>query len=288
MSDKINAHLEINAKAVEQKMISILPDMAKYDNSKLLMAIYYGCLGKGKRVRPFLLLTIAGFFGVKKEAALNVACALEFIHIYSLIHDDLPAMDDDDLRRGEPSCHKKFDEATAILAGDALLTYAFEILSREESKIEPQIQCQIINLIAKSIGFDGMAGGQMLDLDAKNNVLNEEQINHLHNLKTGKMFVAAAKSATILAQVTGAKADNFSRYATDIGLAFQIKDDILDFEDGEADNANIVNLIGIKEAKLRLENLKNSAIDALQNFDQKNGQIYLLQELAKFIVARHK
>ncbi|MES2678207.1 MAG: farnesyl diphosphate synthase [Pseudomonadota bacterium] len=273
------------ANLVEKRMLELLPNPQKFSDSKLALAMNYSALTKGKRIRPFLTLTTANIFGANMDAALDVAAVLEFIHIYSLIHDDLPAMDDDDFRRGEPSCHKKFDEATAILAGDSLLTFAFEILSDQKLKISSDIKCQLINNIARAIGFEGMAGGQMLDLEAQNKTLSPEQIFKLHHLKTGKMLIAAVEAGAILGGADENKKTALLNYATNIGLAFQIKDDLLDFEEhkNKPDPASIVNLIGQKAALEKLDSLKKQAIADLEIFD---AEANLLRDLAIFIVER--
>lgn len=269
------------ANLVNNRMAQLLPQSS---DSQLFEAMRYSAIASGKKVRPFLVITTAEIFGANPAATLDVACALEFIHIYSLIHDDLPAMDDDDFRRGQPSCHKKFNEATAILAGDALLTYAFEILSDEKIGVDAKIRCQLINEIAKSIGFNGMAGGQMMDLEAINKKLSREQIFKLHNLKTGKMFIAAILSGAILGNASASQMESLKNYATDIGLAFQIKDDILDFtEEGKADAASIVDLIGLENAASQLETLRSSAKEHLRIFD---GKANLLKNLVDFIIDR--
>ena len=286
------------ASLVEKRMLELLPNPQKLSDSKLALAMNYSALTKGKRIRPFLTLTtaniFANIFGVNSDLAnrdviLDVAAVLEFIHIYSLIHDDLPAMDDDDFRRGEPSCHKKFDEATAILAGDSLLTFAFEILSDQKLKISSDIKCKLINNIAQAIGFEGMAGGQMLDLEAQNKTLSQEQIFKLHHLKTGKMLIAATEAGAILGGANDEQKNALLNYGTNIGLAFQIKDDLLDFEKHQLqpktkpDPASIVNLIGPKAALEKLNSLKEQAILDLRIFDEKAD---LLRDLAVFIVER--
>ncbi len=289
--------LSKTALLVEKRMLELLPNPSQFSESKLALAMNYSAFTKGKRIRPFLTLTTAGIFIEKadtkrKSSALDVAAVLEFIHIYSLIHDDLPAMDDDDFRRGEPSCHKKFNEATAILAGDSLLTFAFEILSNQKLEIASEIKCQLINNIAKAIGFEGMAGGQMLDLEAQNKTLNQEQIFKLHHLKTGKMIIAAIEAGAILGEADAIKKNALSSYGTNIGLAFQIKDDLLDFENIEqeipnskpkTDPASIVNLIGQKAAIEKLNFFKEQAVKDLKIF---NEEADLLRDLAIFIVER--
>ncbi|MCE3255369.1 MAG: Farnesyl-diphosphate synthase [Rickettsiaceae bacterium] len=274
---------------IEQKMADLLPKASQFCNSKLVEAMHYSATTKGKRIRPFLTFTTAGIFDANKDAALNIGAALEFIHIYSLIHDDLPAMDDDDFRRGQPSCHKKFDEATAILAGDSLLTFAFEILSGDALKISADIKCKLINIISKAIGFEGMAGGQMLDLEAKDQKLSEEQIFKLHHLKTGRMIIAAIEAGAILGGANEAAKNDLINYGANIGLAFQIKDDILDFEENlrspktKPDPASIVNLIGLEKSVLKLQSLKKQAYEDLKRFGKEADP---LRDLAEFIIER--
>ena len=274
---------------INDHILKLLP---KENHSKLLTAIHYSTICTGKRIRPFLMITVAEMLGIEKsktDITFDIACALEFIHIYSLIHDDLPAMDNDDFRRGQLTCHKKFDEATAILAGDTLLTYAFEILSNHKTTITPSIQCQLINIITKAIGYKGMAGGQMLDLEAKNHQLSQEQIFNLHYLKTGKLLVAAISIGAVLGNAKKSARTALINYGNDIGLAFQIRDDILDFEEqqiikkNKPDPANIVNIIGLEKANKKLESLNNSAISHLKIFNKKAR---ILEELANFITNR--
>lgn len=278
------------SKIVNQRILQLLPPIDK--KSKLLAAMHYSAICEGKRIRPVLIMLVAEMLSKKPEIidiALDIACALEFIHIYSLIHDDLPAMDDDDLRRGKPTCHKKFDEATAILAGDALLTYSFEILSNPKLAISADIKCQLINVVSKAIGYKGMAGGQMLDLEAKNHNFSADQIFELHHLKTGKMIVAAIEIGALLCEVDIETRQCLINYGADIGLAFQIRDDILDFYEHQAkpenkpDHINIVNLLGLKESNDKLLFLINRAISNLQIFGKKAD---LLIEFANFIANR--
>jgi farnesyl diphosphate synthase len=289
MSIRLLEELNQTAKLVKQKMEEILPESNKFSDSKLVLAMNYSAATKGKRIRPFLTLATANIFGIKAEGVLDVAAALEFIHIYSLIHDDLPAMDDDDFRRGEASCHKKFDEATAILAGDSLLTFAFEILSSPNLKISSEIKCQLIYNISRAIGFEGMAGGQMMDLEAQNKKLDQEQIFKLHHLKTGKLFIAAIEAGAILGKADSIKRDALIDYGKTIGLAFQIKDDLLDFLDEKTnprtkpDAASIVGLIGENAALEKLNLLEKQASCDLEIF---GSEADLLRDLTKFIVSR--
>lgn len=283
--------LSQTAQIVENRMRELLPSQQKFSDSKLAEAMSYSAMTNGKRVRPFLVMATTEIFSNDeniKKAALDIAATMEFIHVYSLIHDDLPAMDDDDFRRGEPSCHKKFDEATAILAGDSLLTFAFEILSSDDLQIPDKAKCQLINLISKAIGFEGMAGGQMLDLEAQNKNLNQEQIFHLHHLKTGKMFIAAIKAGGILGGASEEKLAALENYGTNFGIAFQIKDDLLDFEENKItpknkpDPASIVNLIGLDESIKQLKNFEAKAIKDLEVFGL---EAELLRDLVKLISA---
>jgi farnesyl diphosphate synthase len=208
-------------------------------------------------------------------------------------------MDNDDFRRGNPTCHKKFDEATAILAGDALLTYAFEILAQVETHKDPQVRCELIKLFAKSSGFMGMAGGQMMDLENANNKISKEQLAKLHRMKTGELFMASAESGAILARAGMEETKALRYFAHDLGLAFQIKDDILDhvgvsigkLEIDETntkkpqENASIVDVLGIKTAQQQLEILRDQAVAHLKIFGDKAS---LLRDLTDFVVARER
>ena len=284
---------------INQKMDYLLPKENQYDETKLVEAMRYSALSDGKRIRPFLTVSIADMFKVDRQCSLNVAVAIEFIHVYSLIHDDLPSMDDDDYRRGRLSCHKRFDEATAILAGDSLLTYAFQILSDKLTHRNSAIRCEIINVVSRAIGFNGMAGGQMMDLEKIGQKLNQQQIARLQRLKTGEMFMASVEAGAILGHAPPQVRSALNRYAHDIGLAFQIRDDILDhagIEVGKLDideNANnrkkgetsIVDVIGLQESVAQLKLLRNQAIEYLEDF---GNEAMLLRELADFIIMRNR
>lgn len=227
-------------------------------------AMRYSALGQGKRLRPFLVVESSALFGVPRAQALRVGAALECVHCYSLVHDDLPAMDDDDLRRGKPTAHKAFDEATAILAGDALLTYAFENLSAEETHPDPKVRrLALVSgiLPAKAAGVAGMVGGQMLDIEVESRLdLRLSDIVLIQSLKTGALFRYACEAGAVLAGLAPAP---LQLYAEKIGLAFQIADDILDVEltpealgkatqkDKAAGKATFVDLLGMDEAKRR-------------------------------------
>ena len=193
-------------------------------SSKLYEAMIYTIKVGGKRLRPLFLIEIAKIYGVNLKSAMRSAVAIELIHCYSLIHDDLPAMDDDDLRRGHVTCHKKFDEATAILVGDAFQSLAFEVLSDKETHRNPEVRCILINELSRASGALGMVGGQMLDLDAEKKKLSLKQILMLQKLKTGELFKFCCLAGPILAESTDLKL--FTEFATNLGLAFQIRDDL--------------------------------------------------------------
>jgi farnesyl diphosphate synthase len=282
---------------IHKHMSELLPH--DFADSKLVEAMRYGALGEGKRIRPFLVMASAQIFGIPVTQTLNVAAAIEFIHAYSLIHDDLPAMDDDNFRRGKPTCHKKFDEATAILAGDALLTYAFEILTEKETHADASVRCELVKLFSKSAGFRGMAGGQMMDLENADNKITKAQLAKLHRLKTGELFMAAAESGAILARARTEEVNALRYFAHDLGLAFQIKDDLLDHVGSKIgkleidetahkktqDNASIVDVVGVEMAQQQLVLLKEQATAHLKIFGDKAN---LLRDLTDFVIARDK
>ena len=262
---------------------------------RVIDAMRYAALGQGKRLRPFLLVEAATLFGVPRQRALRAGAALECVHCYSLVHDDLPAMDDDDLRRGKPTTHKAFDEATAILAGDALLTYAFEILSDEATHPDATIRMKLVSGLARASGLAGMVGGQMLDIEAETSAAAAlSDITLIQSLKTGALFSYACEAGAILGAADPAP---LRRYAEKIGLAFQIADDILDVEstpealgkatqkDKGKGKATFVDLLGLAEAKSRAASLVAEAIDSLSPYGDK---AHVLNEAARFIVARQK
>ncbi len=282
---------------VHKRMSELLPH--DFSDSKLVEAMRYSTLSDGKRIRPFLAITSAQIFGVDPFNSLNAATAMEFIHVYSLIHDDLPAMDDDNFRRGIPTCHKQFDEATAILAGDSLLTYAFEVLADPETAQDPAVRCELIKTVAKAAGFRGMAGGQMIDLEKSNQKISKEELVKLHRLKTGELFMASAEIGAILGRAGINERHALRYFAHDLGLAFQIKDDILDhagvsvgkigidetIHEKSQENASIVDVMGIENAAKQLEILREQALGHLRIFGEK---AHLLRDLVDFVIAREK
>lgn len=268
---------------------------------RLLEAMRYACLGQGKRFRPFLVVETAALFGVSLENALMTGAALECVHCYSLVHDDLPAMDDDELRRGRPTVHRRFDEATAILAGDGLLTFAFDILSRPETSADPAVRVKLISSLALAAGPQGMVGGQMLDLAAEGRfgegeqAFDEAHIRRLQGMKTGALIRFAASAGAILAAVEDERCTALQRYGALIGEAFQIADDLLDIEgeaallgkavhkDAEAGKATLAGLLGVEPARKRLASLTADAHAALEPF---GTAAVSLKEAAEFVANR--
>lgn len=297
MDQELKESLENCSKLVAAKLEEILPD--DFSSSKIVKAMRYSCLSDGKRIRPFLLMKCAELFGAPNISSLNAATAIELIHTYSLIHDDLPAMDNDDYRRGKLSNHKMFDEATAILAGDAILTLAFELLSDKSTHINPTIRCQLIKLAASSSGYRGMIGGQMMDIENIDNQLTKEQIANLHRLKTGELFMASCEMGAIIANASIEDRNKIRFFAHDLGLAFQIKDDILDHKDSDhhkikldisnrhqepkEDNSSIVELIGLDNANKQLDLLIKQAKDHVASY---SNQASTLVKICDFIKNR--
>ena len=261
----------------------------------VLDAMRYSTLAGGKRLRPFLTICSSSLFGVSMDSAIEAASAIEFIHTYSLIHDDLPAMDNDDLRRGKPSCHKAFGEAAAILAGDGLLTYAFQVLSSTKTHADPAVRCELINALAQASGCWGMVGGQMMDLEAENQQLTLEEIIRLQRLKTGELFAVSCEAGAILGKAPGMMRNLLRAYAHDMGLAFQITDDLLDVEgtrtsvgktvrkDKIVGKATLVSVLGVERAREHAQILIRQAISHLDVFDKKADN---LRALAEFVISR--
>jgi len=286
--------LSENADAVE-KTIDELLKTGDGPERKLVDAMRYSSLGGGKRIRPFLVIESAKLFEVSPRSALRAAAAVEMVHCYSLIHDDLPAMDDDDLRRGRATCHIEYDEATAILAGDALLTKAFEVLADPATHQDAYVRSELVLALAKAAGDHGMVGGQMLDLVAEDHELDMPEITRLQRMKTGELIAVSCESGGILGKALPSARHALHAYAHDIGLAFQIADDLLDIEGSEeqvgkktgkdeaAGKATFVSLLGIERAREQAELLSRQAMEHLEIFGKKSD---LLKELADFIIRR--
>jgi farnesyl diphosphate synthase len=263
--------------------------------ARVYEAMRYSALAPGKRMRPFLVLASANLFGVAQRCALQVAAAVEMVHAYSLVHDDLPAMDDSDLRRGRPTCHKQFDEATAVLAGDGLLTSAFEVLSDPDTHGDPAVRCELVATLASAAGPTGMVGGQMIDLIAERQKLDIGAITRLQRMKTGALIAFSCEAGAILAKAPGELRMALRGYAHDLGLAFQIADDLLDVEgsaaetgkpvgaDAAAGKATFVSILGVERARAQAEHLVRQAAAHLDLFEQRAE---LLREAARFVIAR--
>jgi farnesyl diphosphate synthase len=267
---------------------------------RLVAAMCHSALDGGKRLRPFLLVEAATVFGAARAGALMAGAALELVHCYSLVHDDLPAMDDDDLRRGRPTVHKAFDEATAILVGDALLTLAFDVMARSEVHADAKVRVALVSELARASGLGGMVGGQMLDLAAEGRFeqkrsLTEKEIATLQAMKTGALIRFACRAGAILGQADAAALDNIDRYGTAVGKAFQIADDLLDVEgdaktlgkaagkDAAAGKATLVSALGVDGARARLKDLVAQADAALAPFGAKADT---LRAAARFVAER--
>lgn len=263
---------------------------------RLIAAMRHSTLDGGKRLRPFLVIESAALFGTKPHECSLVGAALELIHCYSLVHDDLPAMDDDDLRRGRPTTHKAFDEATAILAGDALLTLAFDVLSRPEVHPDPSVRIELVRLFSRNAGIGGMVGGQMLDLEAEaKDRISEEDVLTLQAMKTGALIRCACEAGAVLSGATNDERKRLLNYGTNVGQAFQLADDILDVtsdaeamgkqtgKDAKKGKGTLVNLLGLEECRNRANDLLERAFDSLEPFGEKAN---ILREAARFAVER--
>lgn len=282
------------AAAVNRTIERLLPDTELAEND-LYEAMRHGVLGGGKRLRPFLAVQSAFLFNVDSSRARRVAAALEFVHCYSLIHDDLPAMDDAALRRGHATVHKQYGESTAILAGDALLSLAFEVLADRETHADPNVRCHLVRELAIASGGHGMVGGQMLDLIGEKKEFDIGTISRMQRMKTGKLMAFACESGAILGRASDPQRRALRNYAYDLGLAFQVTDDILDVEadpqdtgkdsgkDEQAGKSTFVSTLGKDAARDRAEMLVNQAIAHLKIFE---GRATMLKALAEYVLAR--
>lgn len=282
------------ADAVNGLLDRLLPTSEGPD-ARVCEAMRYAALGGGKRFRPFLVVTSAELFDVPQPYALRVAAAVEFVHCYSLIHDDLPAMDDDELRRGQSTCHVQYDDATAILAGDALQALAFEVLADSETHPTARVRSELVRSLAQAVGAGGMVGGQMLDLLAESIAMDIGAITRLQQMKTGALIAVACESGAILGEAREAERHALHAYAHDLGLAFQIQDDLLDIEgdsetagkavqkDENAGKATFVSILGVERAREQAKILADQAIAHLDLFGKKAE---LLARAARFVVTR--
>ncbi len=291
-ADVLNAALKHRAARIELVLDRLLP-AAAVQPTRLHQAMRYAALGAGKRVRPFLVYSAGTMLGAA-ETLLDVpAAAVELIHAYSLVHDDLPAMDDDDLRRGRPTCHRAFDEATAILVGDALQTLAFEILTTAPS-VDADTRLAMLRTLTQASGSGGMAGGQALDFAATGQNIDLAALEQMHRLKTGALIIASVQLGALAAHADETTQAQLTRYARAIGLAFQVRDDILDVtadsqtlgktqgKDASDDKPTYVSLLGLDAAQALSFELRDEAMAALDGLPQPE----MLQQLAHYIVAR--
>jgi farnesyl diphosphate synthase len=275
------------AAEVDGALQSLLPQPAGF-HGRVQEAMRYAVMAGGKRLRPFLVLETAALFGVPRQRALRVACAIECLHTYSLVHDDLPAMDDDDLRRGRPTTHRQFDEATAILAGDALLTLAFEILADEATHPDGAVRAQLVLDLARAGGHEGMIGGQMMDIEAPKHSFGADQVIELQRRKTGALFEFSCQAGARLAQAGPQDFANLHAYAQALGLAFQIADDLIDVtgtveaagkavgKDQEAGKATLVSIHGVEGARAEVEKLSEAARQAVAGYGSKGEHLAAL------------
>lgn len=264
---------------------------------RVVEAMRYSAISTGKALRPFLTMTIGEMLGVNKQTAIRIGAAIELLHTYSLIHDDLPAMDNDTLRRGKPTNHIQFDEATAILAGDALQALAFEVLSDPETHPDAAIRSRLVLELARSAGMNGMVGGQMLDLIGETTVLTLPEIERMQALKTGALLWFACMAPALTVPVPQEQSEALAQYAQAIGLLFQITDDILDVEgivssmgktlgkDSEAHKSTFVSILGLEKAKSLAHNLADRGMAALSVFGNKAD---LLKDTITFILERKR
>ncbi len=280
-----------------QKMDDFLPIPEGTREQRLMEAMRYSALSHGKKLRPFLTVMTSQLFGVSLESSLQTAAAIEFIHVYSLIHDDLPSMDNDDFRRGQPSCHKKYGEATAILAGDALLTYAFQTLADEGTHRDASVRIELIEAVAKASGYAGMVGGQTIDILTENQTLDFSEIVRLQRMKTGALFAISCEAGAILGKAPRNLRNALKAYANNLGLAFQITDDLLDVEgtrestgktvkkDQQAGKQTFVSVMGVEQARAHAKMLADQAVEHLAAF---RDQAQTLKVLAQYVISRHK
>lgn len=293
---EFNAQYDNTRRAVEESLTSFISGAENSPQKIIFDSMKYSLEAGGKRIRPVLLLETIKMMGGNCSAGIPFACAVEYIHTYSLIHDDLPAMDDDDLRRGKPTNHKVFGEAVAILAGDGLLNSAFEIMSGEILKNNCIGSVKAMNVIASCAGVNGMIAGQIVDIESEGRSISYEELRYLHSKKTGALIKASVMAGAYIAGANEEELKAVERYSENIGLAFQITDDILDVtgntselgkntgSDIQNDKSTYVSLFGIEKARLLAQDCLKDAVESLGNFDSQRR--LFMEELARFVVMR--
>jgi len=297
-AERFTLALKSAADATDKTLARLIPEPAgEAGDQRLLDATRYAVLGGGKRLRAFLVVESARLFDAAGDGALRVAASLECLHGYSLVHDDMPCMDDDDLRRGKPTVHKAYDEATAVLVGDALQTYAFQWLAEPATHPDPAVRCELVRLLAIASGAAGMVGGQALDLSAESapDRFPVEEVSRLQSMKTGALIVYACEAGAVLGGASETERAALVAYGRDLGLAFQIADDLLDLEgdealagkrlgkDAEAGKATFVDLYGADGARQRARALIGEAASRLSSFGAGSD---VLAQAARFVVER--
>jgi geranylgeranyl diphosphate synthase type II len=294
----LKSYLTSRRDLLEKKLDDLLT-IPSSGSGQLLSAMRYSLLSGGKRLRPILCFAASEALGGSPYQCMTTACAIEMIHTYSLIHDDLPAMDNDDLRRGRPTCHRAYDEATAVLAGDALLTMAFHFLSSPGhwDSEDPLLNLEIIRLISHAAGQQGMIEGQMIDMESQGKNLTVQELEQLHRLKTGAMINVSIRCGALLSGVDASRLECLDRYAAHIGLAFQVTDDILNVNgdarlmgkatgtDDMLNKATYPSLLGLKQAVRFARDLVENALSELESFD---GKAEPLRAIATYIIERNR
>ena len=295
-SNSLKPALDAIGTAMDQRFDRLLP-IPNDGRERLFEGMRHAVIGGGKRMRPLLVVASCDLFHVDRERALRVALAIECVHCYSLIHDDLPCMDDDDLRRGKPTVHKAFDEATAVLAGDSLHALAFEVLADPATHEDPFARAELVLELARASGPSGMAGGQMMDLAAAETEFDLNATTRLQALKTGALIGFCLEAGAIMGRIPDAQRTPLRGYARDLGLAFQIADDLLDVEgessktgkavqkDAAAGKATFVSLLGVERARTQAAMLIDQAIDHLHGF---GSEADLLRAIARFAIERDR
>ena len=289
----LRAEMQAAAREVDAVLEQILPQPQGL-HRRILEAMRYAVFAGGKRLRPFLVLNCSGLFQVERAHALRVAAAIEAVHTYSLVHDDLPCMDDDDLRRGRPTTHIAFDEATAVLTGDGLQTLAFGILSGRETHPSGEIRSELVSRLARAAGHDGMVGGQMIDMEAGQSRFDFGQIVVLQRMKTGALFEFCCESAAVLAGAGPDDQERLRNYARDIGLLFQITDDLLDAlgttenagkktgKDASQGKATLVSVLGAEGAKLQARKLAEACAAHVEPYGERGANLGRLADYLLF------